>query len=205
MKLNKIISICIFISALGLSAQDYDHVDEVDGLAVGDQVDNFSFQTLGSEKTSFDQLLTHNKFLVIVFYRGQWCPVCNKHLSHLNENYAAIKNLDAQLLSISPEKPDYQAKTQDKTGAQFLLGFDENYQLAKAFDLLYKPNGTKRTMYNVALGAKLKKAHSDKSQRLPVPATFILNKKREIIWRQFDRNYKNRSTAEEILKALKDA
>ena len=205
MELNKIISICLFISALSLNAQDYADVDEVDGLAVGDQVDNFSLQTLGSDKTSFDQLLSENEFLVIVFYRGQWCPVCNKHLSHLNENYSTIKNLDAQLVAVSPEKPDYQAKTQDKTGAQFLLGFDENYQLAKAFDVLYKPNGAKRSMYNVALGAKLKKAHSDESQRLPVPATFILNKDREIIWRQFDRNYKNRSTAEEILKALKDA
>jgi peroxiredoxin len=205
MELNKIISICLFILALSLNAQDYADVDEVDGLAVGNQVDNFKLETIGAEKASFDELLSENEFLVIVFYRGQWCPVCNKHLSHLNENYTAIKNLDAQLLAVSPEKPDYQTKTQDKTGAKFLLGFDENYQLAKAFDVLYKPNAAKRSMYNVALGAKLKKAHSDESQRLPVPATFILNKDREIIWRQFDRNYKNRSTAEEILKALKDA
>ena len=205
MELNKIIKICFFISALTLNAQDYRDVDEVDGLAVGDQVNNFSLQILGSEKISFDRLLGENEFLVIVFYRGQWCPVCNKHLSHLNENYPAIKNFNAQLLALSPEKPEYQEKTHDKTGAEFLLGFDENHQLAQAFDILYQPNGAKRTMYNVTLGAKLKKAHSDESQRLPVPATFIINKDREIIWRQFDRNYKNRSKAEEILKALKNA
>ena len=205
MKLNAVFLIGLFSLSLNLNAQDYNNVDEVDGLAVGDQIDHFNVSILGAGKLSSDELLNENKFLVIVFYRGQWCPVCNKHLSHLNENFAAIKNLNAQLLAISPEKPDFQAETQAKTGAKFLLGYDENYQLAKAFDVLYQPDKTKRNLYNAALGAKLKKAHSDESQRLPVPATFILNKKREVIWRQFSRNYKNRSSVKEIIKALKDA
>ena len=205
MKLKDYFLISIFLCFSSFQAQDYKSVDQVDGLKVGNQVENLSIEISRDKKTSLDELLSQSEYLVIVFYRGQWCPVCNKHLSKLNEHYADIKDLDAQLVAISPEKPDYQAKTQDKTGAEFLLGFDQNYQLAKAFDILYQPNGAKRTMYNVTLGAKLKKAHSDDSQRLPVPATFILNKDREIIWRQFDRNYKDRSTAEEILKALKDA
>ena len=205
MKLNVIFLIYLFSLSLSLNAQDYNSVDEVDGRAIGDRLEHFSLLTLGAGEVSFDELLIKNEFLVIVFYRGQWCPVCNKHLSHINEKYAAIKNLDAQLMAISPEKPDYQSETQAKTGAEFLLGYDENYELAKAFDILYQPDKAKRNLYNAALDANLKKAHSDKSQRLPVPATFILNKKREIIWRQFDRNYKNRSSVKEIIKALKNA
>lgn len=50
--------------------------------------------------------------------------------------------------------------------------------------------------------AKLKKSHSDDSQRLPIPATFIISKKGKIVWRQFDPDYKNRSTVKEILDNL---
>lgn len=58
--------------------------------------------------------------------------------------------------------------------------------------------------YNTLLGGKLKDSHSDDSQRLPIPATYIINQEGIIIWRQFDPNYKNRSTVQGILKALED-
>ncbi|MDR9448749.1 MAG: peroxiredoxin family protein [Psychroflexus sp.] len=188
-----------------MKAQDPNSVEDVNGLAVGDSIDNFATQTYEQGQLSLDELLNKNEYAIVVFYRGQWCPVCNKHLSALNDNYASIKELNAQVLAISPEKPDYQSETKSKTGAEFVLGFDKDYKIAKLFDVLYKPNAAKRSMYNIALGAKLKKAHSDDSQRLPVPATFIINADKEIIWRHFDRNYKNRSSVEAILKALKNA
>nr|NQU92093.1 AhpC/TSA family protein [Bacteroidota bacterium] len=54
----------------------------------------------------------------------------------------------------------------------------------------------------VMLGAKLKETHSDDSQRLPIPATYIIDQNGKIIWRQFDPDYKERSTVNGILKAL---
>lgn len=59
-------------------------------------------------------------------------------------------------------------------------------------------------VYNTVLNAKLKKTHSDDSQRLPIPATYIINKDGIIIWRQFDPNYKKRSNVSEILEALQE-
>jgi peroxiredoxin len=59
-----------------------------------------------------------------------------------------------------------------------------------------------RIMYNTMLGAKLKRAHSDDSQRLPIPATFVISKDGKIVWRQFDPDYKKRSSVEEILTVL---
>jgi peroxiredoxin len=205
MELNRFFSILLFLITLTLKAQDPNSVEDVNGLAVGDSIDNFATQTYEQGQLSLDELLNKNEYAIVVFYRGQWCPVCNKHLSALNDNYASIKASGAKIFAISPEKPDYQSETKSKTGAEFVLGFDKDYKIAKLFDVLYKPNAAKRSMYNIALGAKLKKAHSDDSQRLPVPATFIINADKEIIWRHFDRNYKNRSSVEAILKALKNA
>ncbi|MCA1761082.1 MAG: hypothetical protein LC658_15045, partial [Bacteroidales bacterium] len=56
--------------------------------------------------------------------------------------------------------------------------------------------------YNTMLGANLKEAHSDDSQRLPIPATYVINTDGKIVWRHFDPDYKKRSTVEDIVAAL---
>ncbi len=57
--------------------------------------------------------------------------------------------------------------------------------------------------YNKMLHGKLKETHSDDAQLLPIPATYIVNSQGIITWRQFDPNYKNRSSVADILKALR--
>ncbi|TVQ90758.1 MAG: AhpC/TSA family protein, partial [Bacteroidetes bacterium] len=48
----------------------------------------------------------------------------------------------------------------------------------------------------------LKEAHSDDSQQLPIPATYIIGQDGKIAWRQFDPDYKKRSSVKDILEAL---
>jgi len=90
----------------------------------------------------------------------------------------------------------------EQTGAEFTLLYDEGYRISDAFDVTFRPSGKDRLMYNTMLGANLKNAHSDDSQRLPIPATYIIGQDGNIVWRQFDPNYKNRSTVAGILEGL---
>ena len=80
--------------------------------------------------------------------------------------------------------------------------YDKDYKIATAYDTKFKPKARQRLAYNLFLGAKLKRSHSDDSQQLPIPATFVINKNGIIIWRQFDADYKNRSNVSDILKVL---
>jgi peroxiredoxin len=57
-------------------------------------------------------------------------------------------------------------------------------------------------MYNKLLGARLKKAHSDDSERLPIPATYIIDSQGKVVWRHFDPDYKKRSSVTDILANL---
>ncbi len=76
-------------------------------------------------------------------------------------------------------------------------------EIATAFDVNYKASAMQTLTYNLLLGAKLKKSHSEDLQNLPIPVTFIINKDGIISWRQFDPDYKNRSSVKDILNALK--
>ena len=186
-----------------LNSQTEKSVKEVHGLSVGESAPMFKAIDEDSNEFSLNKALIKGP-VVIIFYRGYWCPVCNKHLGTLQDSLKLIEEKGAQVIAISPEKPEYLNKMADKTGAEFTLLYDEDYKIANAYDVNFKPTATQLFTYNVVLGAKLKNTHSDESQRLPIPATYIVDREGIIVWRQFDPDYKNRSSVKEILNALEE-
>ena len=175
--------------------------DEPNGLEVGTLAPQFSAVDADGKTVSLQQFLDKGP-VVMVFYRGQWCPVCNKHLKTLQDSLEQISALGATVLTISPQKPEFLNEMAEKTKAKFPLLYDEDYTIMDSYKVTFTPPAATTLMYNVLLGAELKKSQSDESQRLPVPATYIINSDGKIVWRQFDPNYKNRSTVKDIKEVL---
>ena len=176
-------------------------VNETNGLSVGMAAPLFKALDSSGELFSLEEKLKTGP-VVIIFYRGFWCPYCNKHLAHLQDNLKSITEKGATVVAISPEKPEYLDKMSSRTGAKFMLLYDEGYKIADAFDITFTPDSKQLFVYNYLLNGKLKKTHSDDSQRLPIPATYIIGTNGTIVWRQFDPDYKKRSTVKDIITNL---
>ncbi|MBC8266967.1 MAG: AhpC/TSA family protein [Flavobacteriales bacterium] len=174
---------------------------DLNGLKVGEKAPFFTAKDQNGKEFSLETELQKGA-VVIIFYRGQWCPICNKHLSNLQDSLELIYEKGATVIAISPEKSEFLLKTQKKTKAEFTLLYDEDYKIAKAFDVIFNPTKMQLFMYNKLLRADLKNAQTDDSEQLPIPATFVINKEGIIIWRHFDPNYKKRSSVNAILDAL---
>ncbi len=181
--------------------QDYPTVDEVDGLSVGDTVKSFSATGVDSSYFVLDEALKDGP-VVVMFYRGQWCPVCSRHLKKVQDSLQLVLDQGATVVAISPEKTEYAEKMVNRTGATFNVLYDSAYLIGEQFDVVFLPKKLTRIKYNTALNANLEDVNVDGSERLPVPATFILNQDGIIVWRQFDRDYHNRASVQDILNAL---
>jgi peroxiredoxin len=181
--------------------ESYKNVKEAKGLSIGQLVPMFVAEDQSGESFDLRQALNEGP-VVIIFYRGQWCPFCNSHLSKLNANLEAIYEKGAQVVAVSPETSAFLKRTVEKTNAAFRLLHDADYKIAEGFDVSFLPGIISRTMVNTVLRANLKEAHSDDSQRLPIPATFVVGKNGKVAWRHFDPDYKKRSSVKDILKAL---
>jgi peroxiredoxin len=179
----------------------YKSVDEVSGKEVGEKVKNFSAVDDNGNTFNLKTALKEGP-VVLLFYRGQWCPVCNRHMSQLQEQLDEIEAKGAKVIAVSPEKQENLQKTKSKTGAEFTLLYDEDYKICEDFDVAFVPKEQLIELYDTRLDADLENAHSDNSQRIPVPATFIINQKGKVAWRHFDRDYKERASEEEIMEAL---
>lgn len=171
------------------------------GLQVNDQAPNF----LGKDQTG-KEITLQNELkkgsVVLVFYRGQWCPFCNKQLKQLEDSLYLIKAKGATVLTITPEKFENIEKTISKTKASYSIIHDEGLDIMKKYDVAFKVDDKTIESYK-KYGIDFTEANGvSNGAHLPVPAVYIINKEGKIIYKYFDTNYRKRSTIKEILSYL---
>jgi glutaredoxin len=69
---------------------------------VGDKAPAFSLKDPEGNEVSSVDLLSQGP-LVVIFYRGVWCPYCNMDLQALHAALPQFEKYDAKLVAISPE------------------------------------------------------------------------------------------------------
>jgi len=176
-------------------------VKEAKGLPIGERVKDFKGVDQNGNLIQLSELLKKGK-VVIVFYRGQWCPICMPHIRKLQNGFDEIKDKGASVVLISPENQENIQKTILRTNVTIPILYDKDYKIMKDFDVNFLPSKGLRIMYNSLLRADLKNTQSDNSETLPVPATYIIDKGGKIIWRHFDHDYKKRSKIKDIIDQL---
>lgn len=174
---------------------------QIKGKLTGEVVENFSTNDLDNKLFELYTALETGP-VVLVFIRGQWCPVCNRHMSGIQDSISYITEKGATFVIVSPEKPEFIEKTVEKTGIKSVVLFDDGMKIANYFDVAFKPKSTSTFFQNLFLGAKLKKSHTEEELLLPVPATYIIGTDHKIVWRHFDKDYTKRASINEILNNI---
>lgn len=72
----------------------------------------------------------------------------------------------------------------------------------KAFDVNFDVTEAYQEKIQTKLDASISETNGDEKAVLPVPATFINNKGGKIVYRQFDPDYHNRASVDDILANL---
>ena len=139
--------------------------------------------------------------VVMVFYRGQWCPYCNKQLSALQDSLGFIIKKGATLIAVSPEKPANISKTVEKTKATYSVLFDDSLKIMKSYDVAFSLDSTTIEKYK-KFGIDFYDANGSNGAALPVPAVYIINREGIIIFKHFDPDYRKRVSVQEILLHL---
>lgn len=141
--------------------------------------------------------------VVLMFYRGYWCPYCNKELIRFQDSLALITAKGAQLIAITPETNEGIAKTTEKTKASFPIISDKDMVITKQYAGSFDVDDRTRMRYKTA-GIDLYENNAQKEKAsLPVPAVYVINRDGSVVYRYFDADYKRRPWVYEILAAIK--
>ncbi len=131
---------------MALTAQIERSVEDVHGLATGIKAPLFTAMDEDSSMFSLEDALLSGP-VVMIFYRGHWCPYCNKHLERVQDSLQLIYSLGARVVAVSPQKPEYLGKMSKKTGAEFSLLYDEGYKIADAYGVTFTPEARQLFTY----------------------------------------------------------
>ena len=169
-------------------------------LKVGAKMPAFTLSdSLGKMVNSKDLLKQGN--MVLVFYRGAWCPFCNKYLHQLQGNLPQIKQNGGNLVAISVEPPDRSMAIAKKNELQFTVLSDPNLNVARKFGIVYQlPNETNEKYKG--FGIDLVKYNNTEKPELPISATYIVNKKGEIVYAFIEPDYKKRAEPAVLIETL---
>ena len=171
-----------------------------EGLFIASKAPDFKAKDQNGKEIKLKDMLKVGK-VVLVFYRGEWCPYCNRELSRLQDSLQLIIDKGATLVAVSPEKSENISKTVEKTKATYSILYDEDLKIMKAYDVEFEVPENTLTRYRNA-GLDLEKKNGGNGKYLPVPAIYIIDKESTIIYRFFEPDYKKRPSVLEILNNL---
>ena len=171
-----------------------------EGLFINSKAPDFRAKDQTGMEIHLKDVLKKGK-VVLVFYRGQWCPYCNRQLKKLEDSLQLIISKGATLIAVTPEKPESITKTIEKTSATYSILFDEGLKIMNAYNVAFEVPENTLTRYRNT-GIDIEKNNGTNGKYLPVPAVFIIDKESTIIYRFFEPDYKKRPTVQEILDNL---
>ncbi|HAI74886.1 MAG TPA: alkyl hydroperoxide reductase [Microscillaceae bacterium] len=169
-------------------------------LKVGDKIPFFRLHNHQNQLLFSDELLD-KRWLVLVFYRGAWCPFCNLYLNYLQKSLTQIENVPAHLVAISPQTPDNSAKIKKDNNLTFDVLSDLGSEVAKQFRLVFTVPEYLNDVY-MRNGVDIQYFNGQGKLELPMPATYIIDKQGIICYAYVEYDYTRRMDPKEIIQFI---
>jgi len=159
---------------------------DIERVSIGTMAPDFTLAKFGGGTTTLSSL-RGKKNVVLVFYRGYWCPYCIKQLQEMRTLLTdeLKQGTDMFVVSIDDEKGTQTAMsriTADGMKADFTFLSDPDHAVIARYGVL-NPAGSRRG--------------------IPHPATYVIDKKGTVRWRDIQTDYKIRPTNAAVLAAVK--
>jgi peroxiredoxin len=191
-----------FLTALFFATTMFAQADMMkpEGLKNGDMAPDITGMDQNGKSVELKKLLTRGD-VVVVFYRGQWCPYCNKQLSKINDSLSLITAKGATVIAVTPETADNIKSTIKKTKASYPIIEDKDMTIMKSYKVNFAVDAETITKYK-KYGIDFEKANGANGANLPVPATYVIGKDGTIKYVFFNADYSKRPSIKEILDNL---
>lgn len=138
--------------------------------------------------------------LVIKFFRGRWCPYCVTELETWRDLYGTLRERNALMVAIGPQTERQSDFMAGQHGLPFPVLSDPGCALAEKFGLVYTVPQYLRDYY-LSILVNIPFVNGEPSWRLPLPATYVLNRDGRVAFAEAHADFRVRPEPEEALAA----
>ena len=165
---------------------------------VGDRAPDFTLPDQLGNRVSLAGELEQGP-VVLIFYRGAWCPYCNAMLRTYGLRAAEFSQRGARLVAVSPQTPDNSLTMAERHNLAFPVLSDEGGDVIGTYGLEY--DVVARELY-VAGGADLATFNGEGNWILPAPALFVVDRAGIVRFVSVNGDHTQRVEPDEALAAL---
>jgi peroxiredoxin len=167
----------------------------------GDPMPAFILPDVTGRLVSLTSLLEKGP-LVVMFYRGHWCPYCRLNVRAVTQALDRIRALGGDVVAIMPEVQQFAEKFQSEADAPFpvLTDLDNGYALSLNLAIWL---GTE--IERLLSHQDMKHFHGNDGWVLPIPATFVVGRDGLVKARFVDPDFRKRMEIDDLIGALKGA
>jgi peroxiredoxin len=171
------------------------------GLVPGERAPEFRLPDAMKRPVSLRERLSNGP-VVLVFYRGEWCPYCNTYLRALQSALPEITARGASLLAVSVQSPDHSLSIVEKAELGFDVLSDVDQTAIRAYQVQFTVPADLQDLHVNVFGADLRDHTADGSWQLPVPATFVIDGAGVVRAAHVSADYRTRMEPADIMAAL---
>ena len=171
------------------------------GLKAGDKAPGFTGYDQTGKQVELKKILEKGP-AILFFYRGNWCPICSRYLNNYQDSLKVLTDQGFSVVAITPESIEDVEQTVKLHNLTFTVIYDCQEKIMKDYDVMFSVTKEYQDKVLSGLSIDIAKNNGRDAARLPVPATYIINKDGIIVAVQFDPDYKNRASVKWMLKNL---
>ena len=140
--------------------------------------------------------------VVLVFYRGLWCPFCAMTLRAMDAIRPQLEREGATLLAASPQDPRLARAAAAGLGLALTLLHDRGCEVAQRYRVAWPVPATMRQLY-AKFGHNLAYENADDGRLLPMPAAFVIRPDGTVAAAKVDPRPSERMPPAEALAAVR--
>jgi len=213
-KLAYALFIILLVVALGISRMDRAVAADLDGIAAsaaevdpvrtGQMAPRFTVRTVDGDPFEFDPENLEAP-VVLVTFRGGWCPYCNMHLSELRTVVPQIRDKGIDIYFLSGDRPELlysslkRETKEDIDGLGYTILSDADIDAARALGIAFMADPgyvARREQQGDIDGSSMSKFGV-----LPVPAVYVIDSDGMVRFSFVEPDYKVRLPAADLLEA----
>lgn len=139
--------------------------------------------------------------IVLMWYRGGWCPYCNLQLRAMQRSLKEIEGAGAKLVVLTPELPEKAKETAAANDIDFVALHDAGNATARKYGLVFELAESIVPMHRDRL--RLAEYNGSNAMELPLSATYVIGKGGRITYAFLDADYKRRAEPADVVAAVR--
>ncbi len=136
--------------------------------------------------------------VLLVFYRGGWCPYCNYQIHELTESSREFRERGITPVAISVDRIEEAAATQATYEIPFPVLSDPDAAAHRAYGVVHEVTDAEASKLR-EFGIDLEKASGRDHHQIAIPSLFLVDRAGVVRWAHADPDYQVRPSIAEVL------